>query len=282
MWTPSETVILYTQPMTKQVFSTTLALVLSLGIVSAAPLYQLNPTIINPNINLTPITPITPPIIINPGALNTAVCNVLKGKADDVAGKLATKQTTWNEWTGNRDAKKGERRSVRNTKLAEMRTKQDTKRAEGYAKIDAAMTSEEDKSAAAVFKSKVEAAVVVRRGEIDAAVADYRSKVDELLNAKVSGLNTATIAYVAAVSAAVSTAKTACDGGANAGTTKTILKNSLHSARIAYKDARTDTLGAKSEVQALAAARKQKVATAIANFKVSLEAARAEFKASLE
>jgi hypothetical protein len=268
--------------MTKQVCSLGFAFALCLGVATAAPLYQIDPSIITPPLNYTPITPITTPIIINPGVLNAAVCNTLKGKADDVAAKLATKQSTWNAWTDSRDTKKAERRNTRNQKLAEMRTKQDTKRTEGYTKIDATMTSEDDKSAAAVFKSKVEAAVVVRRGEIDAAIADYRAKVDELMNAKVSGLNTATTAYAAAVGAAVSTAKTACDGGANAGTTKTILKNSLHSARIAYKDARADTLGAKSEVQSLAAARKQKVATAIANFKVSLEAARAEFKASLE
>lgn len=181
----------------------------------------------------------------------------------------------------NRLAKLTTERNSRDQIRSTRRSTVDINKNERYAALMARADTDAKKAAVTQFQTSTQAALATRRVAIDAAVKAHRTGVDNLLNGKWGALDSSLITFTNSVNQAFATAKSSCAGGADAKTVLATLKASVKSSRDTFKSSRTDA-AIKADLEALRNTRRQAVASAEANYKTSMESARAALKAAFK
>ena len=174
-----------------------------------------------------------------------------------------------------------EHRDERDAALKTNRNERDAKREEMYAKLfEQAGDDSKKQAAVAAFKSAVETAVANRKQLVDAAIAAFRTGVDAEIGTKKTTINANLSTFKIAVDAAFATAKSDCTSGADPATIRETLRMNLKAARAGMESERKDADTVGEQVRALAEEKKASFATALSDFKLALEQARADLKAA--
>lgn len=166
-------------------------------------------------------------------------------------------------------AKISERRTHRDETRVSNRAERDTKH---DTRIDALMAkadTDAERAAVNAFEATLDTAVATRRSAIDVAVKTFRDGVDNLVSGKFAGLDSAVVAFKSSVDQAIATAKSDCAAGKDPKTTRMTFMASIKSARDAFKSARPEAI--KTEIKALADARKASIDTAVNTFKSTMQ-----------
>lgn len=175
-----------------------------------------------------------------------------------------------------RIAKIDTRRDVRDEKRAQNRSEIDIKR---DTKVDALMEkadNDAERTAVLNFEETLKDAVATRRSSVDSAVKIFRAGVDEILNNKFEGLDSSIPAFKSKVEQAIAKAKSDCANGVEDSVARESFKAVIKSAREEFSAFRGDEI--KSQIKALAEARKTSIENAVNTFKATMEDARDDLK----
>lgn len=180
-----------------------------------------------------------------------------------------------------RMANLNERREKRNETRTENRGQVDIKRDIRIDDWQNKAQTESQKTAVANFEKTLDSAVAKRRASVDLAVTTFRSGVDEIINGKLETLDKSVVTFQNSIDSAIDKAKTDCASSKNEKEVRAEFRNSIKSARDAFKNTRPDEI--KTEIKALGDARRADIENAVSTFKETMrdavEALKTAFKA---
>lgn len=123
-------------------------------------------------------------------------------------------------------------------------------------------------------------AINTHRIAINSAFSSFRQGIDQVRLARIGVINTYTINFKAAVTAALDKARTDCDNGLSQTTVHRDLVAALKIARQQFNTDRSSAEKLSTNIQTLIVARKSAMAEGLANFKIAVQKARADLKKS--
>ncbi len=207
----------------------------------------------------------------------TQFCATLDKRATEVNSKIDDKKEKLDIRQHDRLNKKSADRSERDTKLEMHRDGWDDHRGERITKLEAKATTDAQKAAVAQFNTTMTAAINARRSAIDTAISTFRTGVDSITGTRVSAVDTAIATFKTARQSALEKAKTDCAAGVDSKTAKATFEASMKAALNTFKAAKTAVIK-KNDVTVLSQARKAAIEKAVADFKVTMDAAQATLK----
>ncbi len=179
-------------------------------------------------------------------------------------------------WDGKKDVRFGkisDRRIHRDEVRVDHRQTRDVKHDTRIEALMAKADTDAERAAVTKFETTLNNAVKVRREAIDAAVKTFREGVDNLVNGRFGTLDTNIAAFRTAMEDAIEKAKADCAVDKDP---KPEFLASVKAARDNFKTTKPEMI--KTEIQALANARKVAVDAAVNSFKTTMRAAFEELK----
>jgi len=183
----------------------------------------------------------------------------------------------------NQGAQKDRLESLRNERLDHTKTWQDkenTNRNTQFTKLEALAKTDARKAAVVEFKMTVETAVTVRREAFRAADETFKAQMRSAADNWKTSASDAAANFRAAVQTAADGALTLCKSGDDAELIRTAFQADLKTARMQFQNDRKSLTRVGDQAKAYAHSRKEAYATAFADFKITLEAARIALKAA--
>jgi hypothetical protein len=171
------------------------------------------------------------------------------------------------------------RRDARDATRTTNRGNRDTVHDARYDELMAKADTDAERAAVTAFETTTESTVATRRAAIDSAVSTYRDGVDALINGKWGTLDGSVATFTQSVNQALDTAKSSCASGTDSAAVRATFTASVKSAHDMLKSSRADAV-IKADLDALIAARKQSVASAVTQFKSTMESAKTTLKAA--
>ena len=209
------------------------------------------------------------------------LCTTMVERNEKLSQRLGDAQKTIMSRKATRRNVFDENRDERDATLETNRNERDMKREEMYAKLlERAGDDTKKQAAVAAFKAAVETAVANRKQAVDAAIEAFRTGVDAAIGSKKTTVDSSLATFKTAVDAAFATAKSGCESGTDPATVRETLQASLKAARASMGSERKDADTVGEQVRSLAEAKKTSFATALSEFKLAMEQARADLKAA--
>ncbi|MBP9728077.1 MAG: hypothetical protein KBD27_01735 [Candidatus Moranbacteria bacterium] len=205
-------------------------------------------------------------------------CSNFADHAAKIAANMTERKNSFEERKTNRAGTVDENRGNRDGKLQDKRSSADERRSEMYAKLEGKADTDAEKEAVAQFKKTVEEAIDDRQDAVNDAIEAFRTGVDAAAATRKDDLQAMSDTFTKAVNSAVEKAKSDCEGGATPATVRTNFQAALNAAREDLQSDRSASLKLKTEVKALADARKVSIEKAVSSFKATLELAKGELK----
>lgn len=249
--------------MMKTTFNKTVAVLAVLAAVSAATVYGQNQ---NGNQNENG---------------NERFCTLITGIYSRTEQRIVALQTKLDERRVDQQERLALRRTERSENSAERRQAWDENRQEHFAKLEERAQTEEQKAAVLAFRQTIEAAVSTRRTAIDLAQEAFRQGLDNLIVSRKQEIDALALTYREAVRLALQEGQTACTDGETPRIVRERIRTRLQAAREEYRNAVQGLETTGSQVTALVETRNAAVKQAQDNFKVVLEQAITDLKASL-
>lgn len=173
-----------------------------------------------------------------------------------------------------------EQKNKRDTLRSKNRVGRDENRQEHYTKLESRATTDAQKQAVVVFKTTVEAAVSARKAVVDNAIKAFRQSVDQSIASRKSAVDGAINTFKNAKIAAVEKAKADCAARVDPRTVRETFRTNMKAAQDKFKSDRQAIETLKDTFEPIRTARKQAVEKAIADFKMIMEKARTDLKAT--
>jgi hypothetical protein len=201
----------------------------------------------------------------------------MSGKIDqqvtDRESKLTSART-------DRDTRLKDREDSQAKKLIDLRTAEDQRKAERFAQLEAKATTDVQKQAVAAFEKAVSAAITERRTAVDAAQQAFWNGLHEAINARKTTMDATIKTLSDSIKAVVAKAKSDCTSGVAPATARATFVASLKTAREKFQADRKSKDKLSDTVHTLVDARKTATEKALADFKATMEKARAALKAA--
>jgi hypothetical protein len=170
----------------------------------------------------------------------------------------------------------------RTTEIDKTRSASDVKREEAKTELLSKATTPEQKAAVEKYSASLKAAILVRRQAVDVARAQFQTDLDALIGNNGTAQKEAYAAYLATLESAFSTALADCEAGKDLNTVREAHKNTVKTAREAFKKANEGKKDNKAAIAKILDARKKAVGEAKSAFQKTMDAARTELKSVLK
>lgn len=212
----------------------------------------------------------------------TAFCSRIDQIIAPIEQRMADREAKLEAKRQEIDVNLAKRKADRMARLSDYRNTRDDNREAQYAKLEAKATTDAQKQAVASFKATVEAAVVTRKAAVDSAISALGQSVDQSIDARRAAVTTVTNEFKNAKSAAIEKAKADCAAGVAPQTIRETFRASMKVAQDKFKSDYQAIEKLKGSFESVRAIRKQAVEKAIADFKTTMEKARADLKAAFQ
>ena len=174
------------------------------------------------------------------------------------------------------------KRSLDESRLENIRSASDSKRAESFNKLYEKYNTETQKNIIDEYRIALETALKTRREKTDIARQRFIAQINELGGNHEALINNYESKIITSIQAANSIASARCAEGEDSEIIKAAYKQSLQTAKQNFVVDRQNTELKKSKIDSLVQLRKQSIDSAMADFKLSAEAARAKLVDSLK
>lgn len=164
---------------------------------------------------------------------------------------------------------------------SDRRAKSEAKKAEKITKLDGKATTDAQKAAIAIFKTNINTAMETRKNAVDTAVKIYRDTVSKALSDSKNEMESFIKTYKDTMTTALTKAKTDCANGIDTKLVASSFNQTKKDAQAVLKKSKEDKTGMSEVVKTAAETRKQAIDKAQADFKNSIESAKAILKTAM-
>ena len=208
--------------------------------------------------------------------------NMFCTQIDKVLNGLETRGIKMEDKRMEKREKAGEKRDETREKVDARRAENELKMKEQFARLSSRATTDLQKQAVATFITVMNQAIATRDAAIDAILKAHRDAVDAVVTSRKTTIDAAILTLQAEIESAKAKARADCGTGVSPEEVRTTLRTSAKAAQEKFKTTVQSIEKAKDISSAEKETRKREVDKVHADFKATMEKARAELKAVLK